>query len=71
MPTPSDMPTQKARPLSTTEERRLRSRTANRLILLHRQHLPKLDADEMLSLHEALDVFYGGLHRRIGERRGD
>lgn len=57
MPTPSDMPS-KTRAFSKTETRRLRSRTANRLITLGRSHLNDMTADELLALNEYLDDFY-------------
>ncbi|WLP90079.1 hypothetical protein [Gordonia sp. NB41Y] len=69
--TPRDMPTKAARPLSQTEERRLRARTANRLVILQRGHLAELTADELLLLHEHIDNFYRELGRRIGQAARD
>ena len=56
MSTPNDMPDH-ARPLSKTEERRVRGRTVKRIMMLSRQ-LRDLTADELLALNEALDSFY-------------
>lgn len=59
MSSPADMPhTKKIQPLSKTEERRLRSRTSNRLVLLARTHLADMTGDEMLMLNEHIDNFY-------------
>lgn len=55
MSTPNDMPDH-ARPLSKTEERRVRGRTSKRVMML--SQLRDLNADELLALNEALDSFY-------------
>lgn len=56
MTTPNDMP--KTHALSKTEERRLRSRTSNRLVLLTRVQLREMTGDELLALNEHLDNFF-------------
>ena len=57
-PTPADMPTKAVRALSKTEERRLRSRTSNRIALLGRTQLREMTGDELLALNEHLDNFF-------------
>lgn len=70
MSTPNDMPA-KARPLSKTEERRLRGRTSNRLVLLARNHLSDMSGDEMLALNEYIDAFYRERDEMRGEMHDD
>lgn len=60
MTTPNDMP-DRTREFSKTEERRLRSRTSKRLVLLSHK-ARTMSGDELLALHEHIDNFWDELN---------